>query len=226
MILSVSWVEFRTPSLVLVAIAATALLSLMTQKLFGRDMTAYPTWAFVGPDEDAEAEHFYAPIAQNLVDVSSPNQLAFVSVPSHEQAAQFGPPQSQARDEFFADDHREAYLLLKEVSDLTAARVPLTGSVVVGRRDPQGGPVDIDLSVVPGSEYVSRHHARIEHTDEGWQIIDINSANGVYVREVGAPTFSTRLESPRRLANGDDIAFAGVIATFHETSPASHYPAR
>ncbi len=229
MILSVSWVEFRTPSLVLVAIATTAFLSLVMQKFFGRDMSIHASWGFALPDD--ESEQVYMPVAQNLVDVTSPNQLAFVPVQREQliEPALSGPsshdwsPDAMTRDEFFAVDHGEAYLLLKNVGEPSAARVPLSDSVVVGRRDPQSGPVDIDLSVVPGGEYVSRHHARIEHTDDGWRVVDINSANGVYVRSGSASAFGSRLQSPCPLTHGDDIAFAGVVATFHEVH---HAPAQ
>jgi predicted component of type VI protein secretion system len=52
--------------------------------------------------------------------------------------------------------------------------------LIVGR----GGEADVQLR----TEAVSRRHARLTRTDEGWQVADLGAANGVFVqREGGEP---------------------------------------
>ncbi len=68
--------------------------------------------------------------------------------------------------------------------------IPLEGELVVGRFSRDTGPVDVDLSQLPGAEYVSRRHMRI-YTQNGHVFVeDLGSTNGVYVNKVriGQPT--------------------------------------
>ena len=46
-------------------------------------------------------------------------------------------------------------------------------SYVVGRAD--------DCSIVVKSEFLSRHHALVDHDHRGWKIADLNSTNGIHV---------------------------------------------
>ena len=80
-------------------------------------------------------------------------------------------------------------------------RFPLThGEHVIGR-DPD---VDIKLD---GST-VSRRHARLIVTSEGASLEDFGSKNGTFHD-------GSRVHSPVRLADGDDIRIGSVLVTFH-----------
>src|ERR1051326_7912697 len=54
---------------------------------------------------------------------------------------------------------RLARLTLKRSGALTSEIFPLADHVVVGRFDPDSGPVDVHLGPLPEAAYVSRHHA-------------------------------------------------------------------
>ncbi len=49
---------------------------------------------------------------------------------------------------------------------------------IVGRFDPEVGPIDIDLSYIKGAETVSRKHARLFYQEGSWFLEDLNSTNG------------------------------------------------
>lgn len=52
---------------------------------------------------------------------------------------------------------------------------------VIGRFDPDIGPVDIDLGSLPEGAYVSRRHAKITCEDGVWKLTDLGSSNGTYI---------------------------------------------
>ena len=68
--------------------------------------------------------------------------------------------------------------------------------ITIGRED--SVKVRIDLSSI------SKKHARISQTDDGYLIEDLESKNGTYVNE-------ERLQKPRRLVNGDQIALGSDV---------------
>lgn len=98
----------------------------------------------------------------------------------------------------------------------TGREFSIGGQVVVGRFDPEKGPVDIDLSSLPGSEYVSRHHAQIYPDPSGqWFVIDLGSSNGTFIKPAGSPQFQRIPENqPVPINDGDEIAFGGVRCIF------------
>lgn len=58
---------------------------------------------------------------------------------------------------------------------------------------------------IPLTDYtVSRRHAEIRPAGGGWQIVDLNSANGTYLN-------GTRVERPTRLKHGDQIRLGGSL---------------
>src|SRR5438552_2872810 len=77
--------------------------------------------------------------------------------------------------------------------------VDLVGQCIVVGRDPAS---DVELP----DDSVSRRHAMIEPTDDGYVVSDLGSANGTYVNE-------TRIDS-RRLGSGDRIRFGNHIFKF------------
>ena len=86
---------------------------------------------------------------------------------------------------------------------------------MVGRFDPETGPVDIDLSQMPESPQISRHHAELyREIDGSWQVRDLGSSNGVFVKSAGSATFGPRLTAPQALTSGDEIAFGNARFLF------------
>jgi len=74
----------------------------------------------------------------------------------------------------------------------------LNGDVVIGRAPP--------CEIVILSDLVSRRHARLEHTSQGWRIKDLDSANGLFVN-------GTRVCS-RELRDGDIIRVGATLLRF------------
>ena len=94
--------------------------------------------------------------------------------------------------------------------------IPLQGDrLVVGRFDPETGPVDIDLSGTPEAGQLSRHHAELyRESDGGWYVQDLGSTNGVFVKRPGSSTFGPRLSTPTALTPGDEVAFGNARFVF------------
>ena len=81
------------------------------------------------------------------------------------------------------------------------------GSVILGRFDPSTGPVDIDLSGLEGSSYISRKHAELykDATTNSWYVKDLSSSNGTYLNR-------TKLEAnkPEEIKKGDELSFGNM----------------
>ncbi len=104
----------------------------------------------------------------------------------------------------------------KRYGAVGAEEIPLQGDrLVVGRFDPETGPVDIDLSGTPEAEQLSRHHAELyRESDGGWYVQDLGSTNGVFVKRPGSSTFGPRLSTPTALTPGDEVAFGNARFIF------------
>lgn len=79
----------------------------------------------------------------------------------------------------------------------------------VGRFDPTVGPVDVDLASLDEAQYISRKHARITLSEEGWLLEDLGSSNGSYVLR---GDFERVESSP--LVDGDEVAFGNARFVF------------
>lgn len=111
---------------------------------------------------------------------------------------------------------RPAKLVFKRFGALTNESIPLQGPrLVVGRFDASTGPVEIDLTGVPGAENISRRHAEL-YFEGVWKVRDLGSTNGVFVKRAGQEAYSPRLVEPAELKDGDEIAFGNVIVVFQE----------
>ncbi|MDW8426745.1 MAG: FHA domain-containing protein, partial [Meiothermus sp.] len=111
---------------------------------------------------------------------------------------------------------RPARLVFKRYGALTAETIPLQGPrLVVGRFDASTGPVEIDLTGVPGAENISRRHAEL-YFEGVWKVRDLGSTNGVFIKKAGAEAYAPRLVEPAELQDGDEIAFGNVILVFQE----------
>lgn len=107
-----------------------------------------------------------------------------------------------------------ATLTLISMGQSTDTVIPLQSSpLLLGKFDPVLGPIDIDLSDLPGSEGLSRRHSELFY-DNGWTVRDLGSTNGVFVRRSQEPKFQPRLQGPMKLEDGDEVAFGNLRFAF------------
>ena len=107
-----------------------------------------------------------------------------------------------------------ARLIIKRHGALTAEVFPLWDRVIVGRFDPDSGPVDIDLGPLPEAVYVSRHHAELWQDANGqWAIRDLGSGSGTFLRPQGEGAFQ-RVTGERTLQDSDEIALGNARFVF------------
>jgi pSer/pThr/pTyr-binding forkhead associated (FHA) protein len=94
----------------------------------------------------------------------------------------------------------------------SAEEIPLLGdSLIIGRFDPESGPVDIDLENTPEAPQISRHHAEMYREAGGtWYVKDLGSTNGVFIKRAGSRTFDPRITAPEAVSNGDEISFGNA----------------
>jgi FHA domain len=107
-------------------------------------------------------------------------------------------------------------LVAKRYGAVTTEEIPLQAErLVVGRFDPESGPVDIDLSNSPESGQLSRHHAEIYREADGqWHVKDLGSTNGVFVKRPDSSIFGPRITTPAALNPGDEVAFGNARFVF------------
>ena len=91
--------------------------------------------------------------------------------------------------------------------------LPQKGEVLIGRADPHVTPQpDVDLGPHGGSQAgVSRRHARLLYSSEGWLLEDLRSTNGTFVNSV--PVLPGQ---PVRVATGDILRCSQVTMIFYE----------
>lgn len=107
-----------------------------------------------------------------------------------------------------------AQLTLKRSGALTSETFPVGENVVLGRFDPDTGPVDVDLGPLPEAAYVSRHHAQIWRDESGqWFIKDLGARNGTFVRSPGQLQFQ-RVTDEYPIQDGDEIALGNARFEF------------
>jgi hypothetical protein len=106
---------------------------------------------------------------------------------------------------------------VKRFGALSSDVIPLQGAkLTVGRFDASTGPVEIDLSSLPGAENISRRHAEVFFEDGVWKVKDLGSTNGVFVKKAGQDAYSARLVEPTALSNGDELAFGNIVVVFED----------
>jgi hypothetical protein len=90
----------------------------------------------------------------------------------------------------------------------------LESSNIVGKFDPDMGPVEIDLEEFTGADTISRQHAEIYLESDQWKIKDLGSTNGVFIKRLGQARYSARITTPETLYAGDEISFGKVNFIF------------
>ncbi len=108
-----------------------------------------------------------------------------------------------------------AHITLRRGGALTSETFRFASGAVVGRFDPDSGPVDVDLAPLPEASYVSRHHAefRRDGGNSKWFVKDMGSSNGTFWRAGGAGAFS-RLSGEQELNAGDEISLGNARFEF------------
>lgn len=89
-----------------------------------------------------------------------------------------------------------------------------SSSAIIGRFDPDTGPVEVDLEGFYGSQTVSHNHGEIYLEEGQWQIKDFDSINGIYIKPAGQTRFGPKITMPSRLNSGDEIAIGKVRLLF------------
>lgn len=102
-----------------------------------------------------------------------------------------------------------ARLILRRSGADTEFVFPLSSPAVVGRFDPDMGPIDVDLGQLDEGVYVSRKHAKFELEDGVWKLKDLGSSNGTFVLR---DDFE-RIEEAD-LEDGTEIAFGNARFVF------------
>ncbi|MYD90911.1 MAG: FHA domain-containing protein [Caldilineaceae bacterium SB0662_bin_9] len=123
-------------------------------------------------------------------------------------------PETEVPMEPATTDIPPASLTLISFGQSTDTVIPLkTSPLMLGKFDPAQGPIDIDLSNLPGNEYLSRRHGEL-FFDDGWTVRDLGSTNGVFVRRSKDSNFLPRLQGPMKLEDGDEVAFGNLRFMF------------
>lgn len=87
--------------------------------------------------------------------------------------------------------------------------------LLIGRADPQSKhKPDIDLSLKPGGETVSRSHARLRKQDDQWVLFPLPSRNGTLIGGTPLPP-----HQPYVLRSGDVISFGSIRCVFAAAAP-------
>ncbi|GAA6623621.1 FHA domain-containing protein [Scytonema sp. NUACC26] len=94
------------------------------------------------------------------------------------------------------------------------SEIVLEDSNLVGRFDPDSGPVDIDLEGFVGAEYISRNHGEIYREGQQWKIKDLGSENGIFIKRSGQTRYGSRITTPETLNPGDEVAFGKIRFLF------------
>ncbi|MGB3512404.1 MAG: FHA domain-containing protein [Microcoleaceae cyanobacterium] len=107
-----------------------------------------------------------------------------------------------------------AKLIPKQVGAPIPEFIIDSNNAIIGKFDPDIGPVEIDLDGFYGDETVSYTHGEIYFENHQWQIKDMGSANGIYIKPTGKTRFGYRMNKPEILNSGDEIAIGKIRLLF------------
>lgn len=89
-----------------------------------------------------------------------------------------------------------------------------SSNAIIGRFDPDTGPVEVDLDGFYGADTISRQHGEIYIENGQWKIKDLGSTNGIFIKPVGTTRFGARITTPQPLNSGDEIAIGKIRLLF------------
>ncbi|MEQ1820892.1 MAG: FHA domain-containing protein [Fimbriimonadaceae bacterium] len=72
-------------------------------------------------------------------------------------------------------------IILKRSGAETDEVFAVTDGAIIGRFDPNVGPVDIDLGSLAEAVYISRKHATLSYEEDSWKLTDLGSSNGTFI---------------------------------------------
>lgn len=104
--------------------------------------------------------------------------------------------------------------LLAKMPNAPATEFVLENTNLIGRFDPDTGPVDIDLEGFLGEDTITRHHAEVYQEGGQWKIKDLGSTNGVFIKRSGQNRFNARITQPETILSGDEVAIAKIRFLF------------
>lgn len=107
-----------------------------------------------------------------------------------------------------------AKLIPKQVGTPVPEFIIDSNNAIIGKFDPNIGPVEIDLDGFYGDETVSSTHAEIYFENNQWQIKDMGSTHGIYIKPTGKTRFGYRTNKPEILNSGDEIAIGKIRLLF------------
>lgn len=107
-----------------------------------------------------------------------------------------------------------AKLIPKQVGAPVPEFIIDSNNAIIGKFHPDIGPVEIDLDEFYGAETVSYTHAEIYFENNQWQIKDMGSNNGIYIKPTGKTRFGYRINKPEILNSGDEIAIGKIRLLF------------
>jgi len=86
--------------------------------------------------------------------------------------------------------------------------------MIIGHFDPELGPVDIDLSLLPGWERTSAQHAQLQWNKNSWNIQDLGSQSGIFLRS--RQNQWSRITQLTPLSHSDQISIGPIQFVFHQ----------
>lgn len=89
-----------------------------------------------------------------------------------------------------------------------------SNNAIIGKFNREIGPVEIDLDGFYGNNTVSSTHGEIYFENNQWQIKDIGSNDGIYIKPTGQNRFGYRINKPEILKSGYEIAIGKVRLLF------------
>ncbi|MDJ0519985.1 MAG: FHA domain-containing protein [Trichodesmium sp. MO_231.B1] len=107
-----------------------------------------------------------------------------------------------------------AKLISKQVGAPITEFIIDSNNAIIGKFDQNIGPVEIDLDGFYGDETVSSTHAEIYFENNQWQIKDMGSTNGIYIKPTGQTRFGYRINKPEILNSGDEVAIGKIRLLF------------
>lgn len=171
-----------------------------------------PAAKFAPPDSNGDSDAFDAFDFDDFSEASNtpptPISLDKTSVDSNVD------PRPEVQPEMRpAAQIQRATLTLKRGGSLTEEKFVIGALASIGRFDPESGPVDVDMANLPEASYVSRHHAEIHCSENVWQIKDLGSRNGTFVRAASGGAFA-RVQGEHALHDGDEISLGNARFEF------------
>lgn len=119
------------------------------------------------------------------------------------------PPELESTTPLETQDQTGIFLIAKQ-PNMGSFLLEKESVAIVGRFDPDTGPVDIDLDDYVGNETVSRQHAEIYFESGTWKVKDLGSTNGVFIRRAQERRFEPRITAPSVINSSDEIAFGKI----------------